>query len=474
MNEISGKPAPEAGPCAYCGELVPELTEDHVIPRAWSGNADAAAAAKWKVPACRTCNNRWSKIERELTIAVGLTTWTDDDIMGDVAARATRSVKPSAGRNEKDRAHRRAALAKLRTQILPWAVVDQHPNSVLLGEVVDRDEQLAFNLSGAALRALAEKIVRGVWFLVHGSPVKSGYEIDSWPWRGAFPLAPFVAQHGRELRIGRSVVVRCASPADDAHAAVFEITLWERLAIAAFITPPDRVAPMRPDARQGSSADISSVPPAAVIQPAVTSEPTREYRAVEGVEEVELMELEVRARALAMLPLVEEVVARRRQEDVLSDWTGIRSALGLHVMSGWRLPLNDHYAEVDRQCSAIADEVAAGAHQVADEHRALVAKIYRLAAADFRRQCIPGCSALVCEHDREDAADGHLKSWVNREDGRTWVWLRRCHHGQRLGSNHDPDELERALPTYEARGFDCSTIHRHVEVAKTENTRSAA
>src|SRR5258708_1630886 len=112
-----------------------------------------------------------------------------------------------------------------------------------------------------------------------------------------------------------------------------------------------------------------------------------------------MLELEVRARALAMLPLVEEVVARRRQEDVLSDWTGIRSALGLQVMSGWRSPLNDYYAEVDRQCSAIADEVDGGAHQVADEHRALVAKLYRFAAADFRRQCFPGCSALVCEHD---------------------------------------------------------------------------
>lgn len=229
--------APSGDVCAYCGATTDKLTEDHIIPRAWSGNADAAAAAKWKVPACEACNNRWSRIERELTTAFGLTTWEDDAVMGGVAARATRSLKPSAARNEKDRAHRRAALAKLRKQILPWDVVDQHPNSVLLGGV-DRDERIAFRVSGRAVRALGEKITRGVWFLANGRPVRSGYEIYSQPWRGDFPLAPFVARYGTEIRIGRTAVVRYASPTDDRYAAAFEIVLWERFTIAAFITPP--------------------------------------------------------------------------------------------------------------------------------------------------------------------------------------------------------------------------------------------
>ena len=237
MSDAGEAEVPTGEVCAYCGATAVKLTEDHIIPRAWSGNADAAAAAKWKVPACEACNNGWSRIERELTTAFGLTTWEDDEVMGSVAARATRSVKPSAARNEKDRAHRQAALAKLRKQILPWDVVDQHPDSVLLGDV-DRDERIAFRVSGRALHALGEKIARGVWFLANGRPVKSGYEVYSKPWRGDFPLAPLVARYGTQIRIGRTAVVRYASPTDDRHAAAFEIVLWERLALVAFIKPP--------------------------------------------------------------------------------------------------------------------------------------------------------------------------------------------------------------------------------------------
>ena len=227
------------------------MTEDHVIPRAWSGNAKAAAAPKLKVPACRPCNNRFSKVERELSVAFGLTTWTDDELMSDLAASAARSVKPSAARNERDKDRRLMALRKLQhKQILPWSVVDEHPDSVLMGTVVDRSEQFAFNLSGEALDTMAEKIARGVWFAENGTPVKSGYEVLSQPVRGTRPLEleRLFQHHGKDLRIGRSTVIRYAPMPDDRSTAMFEITLWERLTILAFIVAPghdERVARAR-------------------------------------------------------------------------------------------------------------------------------------------------------------------------------------------------------------------------------------
>ena len=236
------------GLCAYCGSASNDLTEDHVIPRAWSGNAEAAAAPKLKVPACRPCNNRFSKVERELAVAFGLTTWTDDELMGHLAASAARSVKPSAARNEKDRERRLLAMRKLQhKQILPWSVVDEHPDSVLMGTVVDRSEQFAINVSGDALHTMAEKIARGVWFTENGSPVTLGYAVHSLPVHGVCPpeLERLFQQHGKELRIGRSTVIRYGPMPDDPATAIFEIKLWERLTILTFIVAPrhdERVA----------------------------------------------------------------------------------------------------------------------------------------------------------------------------------------------------------------------------------------
>lgn len=234
--------------CAYCGSASDDLTEDHVIPRSWSGNAEAAAAPKLKVPACRACNNTFSRIERELGVVFGLTTWTDDELMADLAASAARSLKPSAARNAKDRERRLLAMRKLQhTQILPWSVVDEHPDSVLMGAVVDRSQQLAIKLSGEALHTMAEKIARGIWFSENSTPVKEGYVVRSQPVRGHCPpeLERIFRQHGKDIRIGRSTVIRYAQMPDDPATAMFEITLWERLAMLAFIVAPghdERVA----------------------------------------------------------------------------------------------------------------------------------------------------------------------------------------------------------------------------------------
>ena len=251
MSTNTGDHGRAQGLCAYCGIESDDLTEDHVIPRAWSGNAEAAAAPKLKVPACGPCNNKYSKVERALAVAFGLTTWTDDELMADLAASAARSVKPSAARNEKDREGRLLAMRKLQhNQILPWSVVDEHPDSVLMGTVVDRSEQFAINVSGDALHTMAEKIARGVWFSETGSPVTPGYTVRTQPVTGTCPpeLHQLFEQHGKEIRIGRSTVIRYARMPDDPATALFEIRLWERLTILAFIVAPghdERVARSR-------------------------------------------------------------------------------------------------------------------------------------------------------------------------------------------------------------------------------------
>ena len=47
--------------CAYCLKLIPstKMTADHVIAKSWYP-VDTPPVAKWKVPACGECNNRYS------------------------------------------------------------------------------------------------------------------------------------------------------------------------------------------------------------------------------------------------------------------------------------------------------------------------------------------------------------------------------------------------------------------------------
>ena len=78
--------------CVYCGWDAD--TVDHVLPRAWSGEAGRAAVPT--VPACRDCNSRlgnrhaptigerrrlvWESLERKHRKLLRCPGWTDDEI----------------------------------------------------------------------------------------------------------------------------------------------------------------------------------------------------------------------------------------------------------------------------------------------------------------------------------------------------------------------------------------------------------
>jgi hypothetical protein len=109
------KLAKEVPSCIYCLSKAGPPTIDHVIPRSFYPDSTPPNQAKWKAPCCSKCNNRYSKIEKEILEKLGLCLNPDDITARGVAQRAVRAFRPSLGKSLKDkasRARRRESILK--------------------------------------------------------------------------------------------------------------------------------------------------------------------------------------------------------------------------------------------------------------------------------------------------------------------------------------------------------------------------
>ncbi len=52
--------------CVYCLVFLKKLTKDHVFPQSWYPESTPKNIEKWTVPACVSCNNKFSQMEEEL------------------------------------------------------------------------------------------------------------------------------------------------------------------------------------------------------------------------------------------------------------------------------------------------------------------------------------------------------------------------------------------------------------------------
>jgi hypothetical protein len=157
-----------AGYCIHCREYAEELTNDHVPPESWYSDSTPLNLEKWRAPACRKCNSEYGKLERSLfqRLALGVEPW----IVGGegVGERALRSFDPRAAKNPKDRAHRVAALERVRNRLKHMDNVDQ-PETVLpnIGTIGPPSEQgyAIDRVEWDELRRYIEKLVRGISFV---------------------------------------------------------------------------------------------------------------------------------------------------------------------------------------------------------------------------------------------------------------------------------------------------------------------
>ncbi len=165
--------------CTYCLKDVPatEATEDHVIARSWYP-ANTPPVAKWKVPACNECNNRYSAAEGSTLSRIALCMDRKGRSVSHIVRRARRSFDPKQAKSPRDAMHRfnkRQALGRDVEQIL-----DPKAQGVLpaFRENFGEGSRTGILIPADDLEAVVEKWVRGIHFCEFGYPVPADHVVS--------------------------------------------------------------------------------------------------------------------------------------------------------------------------------------------------------------------------------------------------------------------------------------------------------
>src|ERR1017187_7166227 len=96
--------------CVHCLQMFEGTTKDHAFPASWYPDTTPEQVQRWTVPSCQACNNRLSKVERELLIRMGLCVDPTQWEARGISTKALRSLGVGVEEEmpEREAAHRRA------------------------------------------------------------------------------------------------------------------------------------------------------------------------------------------------------------------------------------------------------------------------------------------------------------------------------------------------------------------------------
>jgi hypothetical protein len=123
---------------------------------------------------------RYGRIEADFLSRVGLALEPDHPASRGVIETALRSMKPAAGRDDRDSAMRLARGKKILAETLQGAEIPREATIPGMGERWGRspEEQIAVLLPAESLELMTKKIVRGVFYIKDEIFIEPPYEID--------------------------------------------------------------------------------------------------------------------------------------------------------------------------------------------------------------------------------------------------------------------------------------------------------
>ena len=95
--------------CVYCRADFPEITSDHVIASSWYPPITPSTVQRLTVPSCKSCNNRYSAIERYALLRLAACANPQIPASQGVWERASRALDVEAAKSAFDRVHRQDA-----------------------------------------------------------------------------------------------------------------------------------------------------------------------------------------------------------------------------------------------------------------------------------------------------------------------------------------------------------------------------
>jgi hypothetical protein len=230
--------APLPGRCVHClADPVPR-NWDHLFPQSWYPDTTPNNQEKWQFPSCIPCNDKYGNMESDFLSRVGLCLDPHHVASKSIVAKALRSLKPEAARNERDRKFRTAKGMKILKSAEGIGPLPQ--DSVVPGLGVpsdDPNEQHPITIAADHFQMLVSKVVRGVYYLADGLFIEPTHKIGHHllhPSVAEEMLAPFGAA-GQTFMREPCLRIRRFVAHDDRMNSIFEIVLWQQLKVYAFL-----------------------------------------------------------------------------------------------------------------------------------------------------------------------------------------------------------------------------------------------
>lgn len=220
---------PRPGRCVHCLKDNVQLTWDHLFPKAWYPDSTRPNIEKWQIPACLRCNQQYGKLEDELLLRLGMCVNPTLAQASGIADKVLRAMDPSSAKNAKDAAHRHRRRMKMRSLLTP---VSSLPSSAIIPAFprqLDWPEAThGIQIPGAMLRALAEKLTRGIYYLDGGRFIEPPFTIDFYLLREAphDEVRELLEKHGTVYAREPGIVVKRAIAEDDRMHAILGIEIW--------------------------------------------------------------------------------------------------------------------------------------------------------------------------------------------------------------------------------------------------------
>lgn len=217
--------------CVYCLHALKsaDMTVDHVIARSWYPGSTPDNVEKWKAPACRACNNRFSRDEQDLFIRLAHCVNPHDPAAQEVLDRAKRALDPSKAKNSRDRLRRQSARNRF---IREMREVDALPSEGVLPSFrpnYDLGSRMALLVRAKLVSGVIEKWTRGLHYVLLGYPIPESAlltPIHMEDHHGDAALARFGMQ-ATVLQAGPGIEVKHLTAAEgSARESVYAYRIW--------------------------------------------------------------------------------------------------------------------------------------------------------------------------------------------------------------------------------------------------------
>lgn len=230
---------PLSGRCVYCLDNFDEGTRDHVLPRAWYPDTTPQNLEKWKVPCHEECNNKYSQLERNLLISLGLCVDPKEAKVSGIADKALRSIDPEQAKNERDKRARQNSREKIKKEI---SKLDSIPMNGVLPNFGPKSNatyppHLAITIQSDKLKAFACKLVRGMHYVINKSFIEENDKIEIFFAKDNSEVKNVnqkISRYGQTHSIEPGITVGHVF-SEDKHIALYVIDIWNKLKIHASV-----------------------------------------------------------------------------------------------------------------------------------------------------------------------------------------------------------------------------------------------